>query len=396
MEAAEARAELRTQNGDAILQLHGDWSIKNEPPDCDELAGRIRQAGASRVTFDSKGLGDWDSSLLIFLLGLERRLEPSTDADSDGDEAAERSEAAAPAPITVDKSGLPDGVRNLVALAEAVPERAGARQAPDKLGLLARLGKTATSLWHGNKEVVEFVGQITIAFFAWTRGRARFRYSDLFQFIQEAGVQALPIVSLISFLVGLILAFVGAVQLEQFGAEIYVANLVGVAMVREMGAMMTGIVMAGRTGAAYAAQLGSMKVNQEIDALTTMGISPLEFLVLPRMLALATMMPLLALYANLVGILGGATVSVLMLGMSAQSYYNQTTYAVTLPMLFGGIFKACVYGVLVALAGCLRGMQSGKSSSAVGEATTNAVVSSIVAIISACGVFAVVFYVLDI
>jgi len=195
---------------------------------------------------------------------------------------------------------------------------------------------------------------------------------------------------------GMVLALQSALEMKQFGATIYVADLVGIAMVREMGAMMTAIVMAGRTGASYAAQLGSMKVNQEIDALATMGVSPLEFLVLPRMLALFVMMPLLCLYADLVGILGGAAVGVGMLDLSAITYYRETAAAVTMTDLVGGIFKASVYGVLIAISGCLRGMQSGSSSSAVGDATTSAVVTSIVFIISACGVFAVVFYIVGI
>jgi phospholipid/cholesterol/gamma-HCH transport system permease protein len=165
-------------------------------------------------------------------------------------------------------------------------------------------------------------------------------------------------------------------------------------MVREMGAMMTAIVMAGRTGASYAAQLGSMKVTQEIDALTTMGVSPLEFLVLPRMIALFLMMPLLCLYSDFVGILGGAAVGIGMLDLSPITYYRQTAAAVTMVDLAGGIFKASAYGVLIAISGCLRGMQSGSSSSAVGDATTSAVVTSIVFVISACGLFAVLFYIL--
>jgi len=214
--------------------------------------------------------------------------------------------------------------------------------------------------------------------------------------IQQTGAQALGIITLISFLVGLILAFVGAVQLQQFGAAIYVADLVGIAMVREMGAMMTGIVMAGRTGAAFAAQLGTMKVTQETDALATMGISPLDFLVLPRMLALCLMMPLLCLYADFVGILGGAAVGVGMLKLPLLVYYNQTKASVHLVDLAGGVFKASVYGVLIAISGCLRGMQCGNSSSAVGDAATSAVVTGIVFIISACGLFAVMFYILGI
>ena len=199
-----------------------------------------------------------------------------------------------------------------------------------------------------------------------------------------------------SFLLGVILAFVGAVQLQQFGATVYVANLVGVAMVRDMGAMMTGIIMAGRTGAAFAAQLGTMKVTQEIDAFTTMGFSPLEFLVLPRMIALILMMPLLALYSDLVGILGGAAVGLGMLDLSATTYFRETMHAINLTDFFGGVFKSAVYGVLIALSGCLRGLECGSSSSAVGDATTSAVVTGIVFIIATCGLFSVIFYILGI
>ena len=195
---------------------------------------------------------------------------------------------------------------------------------------------------------------------------------------------------------GVILAFVGAVQLKQFGAQIYVADLVGIAMIHDMAAMMTGIIMAGRTGAAFAAQLGTMKVTQELDAFTTMGVSPLEFLVLPRVIALILMMPLLCLYADLVGVMGGAVIGVGMLDLSWTTYFRETTNAINLTDVFGGVFKATVYGVLIALAGCLRGIQCGSSSSAVGDAATSAVVTGIVAIVVACGIFAVVFYVLGI
>jgi phospholipid/cholesterol/gamma-HCH transport system permease protein len=328
------------------------------------------------VRFVTSGIERWDSGLLVFLIRFEKLL---------GDRS-----------IAVEREGLPDGVRGMLALAEAVPEREGARSKPAGLPWVGDLGIWATNLGKEIAETLAFLGSCVIAFGNLLRGRARFRTSDLFVFMEEAGADALPIVTLISFLVGTILAFVGAVQLQQFGASIYVANLVGVAMVREMGAMMTGIVMAGRTGAAYAAQLGSMKVNQEIDALSTMGISPLEFLVLPRMIALALMMPLLCLYSDAVGILGGVVVGVLGLKLSPVTYYQYTQWAVQLDDLVGGVCKAAVYGVLIALFGCLRGLQAGGSSSAVGDATTRAVVSSIVAIITACGLFAVVFYALGI
>jgi phospholipid/cholesterol/gamma-HCH transport system permease protein len=204
--------------------------------------------------------------------------------------------------------------------------------------------------------------------------------------LEECGAQALPIVSLISVLVGLILAFVGAIELKMFGAQIFVADVVGIGMVRIMGAIMTGVIMAGRTGAAFAAQIGTMQVNEEIDALQTLGISPVEFLVLPRMLALIVMMPLLCLYADLMGILGGIVVGMGMLDLSLTEYLNRTRESVTMAHLWIGLFHSGVFGVLVAMAGCLRGMQCGRSASAVGEATTSAVVTSIVAIVVATAV----------
>ena len=201
-------------------------------------------------------------------------------------------------------------------------------------------------------------------------------------------------VTLISFLIGLILAFVGAVQLQQFGASIFVANLVAIAMTREIGCIMTAIVMSGRTGAAFAAQLGTMNTNQEIDALSTLGISPMEFLVLPRMLALIAMMPLLTVYADLVGILGGAVVGIGMLGLSPTEYFEQTRAAVKVSDFLIGITKSSVFGVVVALAGCLRGLNSGRSAAAVGLAATSAVVTSIVWLIVLDGIFAVILNVL--
>jgi phospholipid/cholesterol/gamma-HCH transport system permease protein len=208
--------------------------------------------------------------------------------------------------------------------------------------------------------------------------------------MQECGARALPIVSLISLLVGLILAFVGAIQLQQFGAQIYVADLVGIAMVREMGAMMTAIVMAGRTGAAFAAQLGTMQVNEEIDAFSTLGFSPIDFLVLPRMLALILMMPLLCIYADAMGILGGALVGVAMLDLTITEYFIETQGAIDMVDIMVGVVKSAVFGVLVALAGCLRGIQCGRSAQAVGLATTSAVVMGIVFIIVTDGIFSVI------
>jgi phospholipid/cholesterol/gamma-HCH transport system permease protein len=214
--------------------------------------------------------------------------------------------------------------------------------------------------------------------------------------LEECGAQALPIVSLISMLVGLILAFIGAIQLRIFGAQIFVADLVAIGMVRLMGAVMTGVIMAGRTGAAFAAQIGTMQVNEEIDALKTFGISPVAFLVLPRMIALIVMMPLLCLYADVMGILGGLVVGTGFLDITLTEYVNRTREAVSLTHLWVGLFHSTVFGVLVAMAGCMRGMQCGRSASAVGEATTSAVVTSIVAIVVATAVITLALQILKI
>lgn len=359
-----------------VISLGGPWHLQRAMPSPTAVQREIEAAPTRRATFETAQLQGWDSSLLTFLIKV--------------------SDLCAQHQVAADREGLPSGVRRLLALAEAVPERAGARRGIAPPSWLARLGTAVLQAREPLLEMLRFIGQVSLALGRLVRGQARFRRADLLLAIQQAGAQALGIIALISFLVGLILAFVGAVQLQQFGAAIYVADLVGIAMVREMGAMMTGIVMAGRTGAAYAAQLGTMKVTQETDALTTMGISPLDFLVLPRMLALCLMMPLLCLYSDCIGILGGAAVGAGMLKLPLMVYYHQTASAVHIHDLLGGIFKASVYGVLIAISGCLRGMQCGNSSSAVGDAATSAVVTGVVFIISACGIFAVVFYALGI
>jgi len=360
-----------------LIHLSGVWRLRGGMTSDVTVQQELeRSPQPARVAFEVQNLTHWDSSILTFLTNV--------------------SELCRQHGIAMDRAGLPAGVRRLLELAEAVPEKKGARKEDVEISFLERVGNTAIDAGDSVGEMLKFLGEMSVTFVRLFRMNVRFRAVDLFLLIQQCGAQALPIVTLISFLVGVILAFVGAVQLRQFGAQIYVADLVGIAMVREMGAMMTGIIMAGRTGAAFAAQLGTMKVTQELDAFTTMGFSPLEFLVLPRVIALVLMMPLLCLYSDFVGILGGAAIGVGMLNLSWTTYFRETTNAINLTGLFGGVFKSSVYGVLIALSGCLRGIQCGNSSSAVGDAATSAVVTGIVAIVAACGVFALVFYVLGI
>jgi phospholipid/cholesterol/gamma-HCH transport system permease protein len=350
--------------------LSGHWKLGGELPGADQvqqaLAGR---PGVRNLVFDTRELANWDTGLLTFLVNVHTFCFQQQ--------------------IHLNSDGLPQGAQRLLELASAVPEKKDARQAEEKVSFLTYLGNETVNFFRSAGELLEFIGDAVIAVLRLLRGKAQYRRSDLGLIMQAVGAQALPIVSLICFLVGLILAFIGAIQLKLFGAQIYVADLVGIAMVRLMAAIMTGIVMAGRTGGAFAAQLGTMQVNQEIDALKTLGISPMEFLVLPRMLALALMMPLLCLYANCMGILGGMVVGVWMLDIGFIQYYNETATAVGLWNLGIGLFSGFVFGVIVALAGCMRGMQCGRSASAVGDAATSAVVTAIVGIIVSTAVITI-------
>ena len=378
-ESGSYRCELSFDRSDKktlLINLSGNWTLKCKRPSADLVKKEMIANPTTAIAFNATDVTDWDSALLIFLGRL--------------------SELSKKQGINIDKTGLPHGAGKLLDLAAAVPEKEGARKKSRKETFLFRVGTEAMDFYRSSGEALGFVGETFTAFTRFLAGKARFRRSDLTRVIQDCGINALPIVSLISLLVGLILAFVGAVQLTMFGAQIYVANLVGIAMVRVMGAVMAGIIMAGRTGAAFAAQLGTMQVNEEIDAFKTMGISPMEFLVLPRLLGLTLMMPLLCLYADLMGILGGFIVGVGMLDLNVVEYYHQTKTSVTLNDLWIGIVQSAVFGILVALAGCLRGMQCGRSASAVGNAATSAVVTGIVAIIVATAIITVITNVLGV
>jgi phospholipid/cholesterol/gamma-HCH transport system permease protein len=370
VEMQEARWSLtfsRPQEDRLLVHLSGNWRAEDHLPPAADVDEQIRSDPPTRrILFDTRELENWDSGLLTFLIKVR-------------EEGSKRN-------VVLDEEGLPQGVRRLLALAAAVPEQEGARKASARQGFLTRVGEDTLEAARSGREMLTFIGEAALAFLRFLGGKASFRRYDLTLIIQDCGFQALPIVSILSLLVGMILGFLGAIQLRMFGAEIYVADLVGIGMVRMMSPIMTGIIMAGRTGAAFAAQLGTMQGNEEIDALKTLGISPMEFLVVPRMLALILMMPLLCVYADLLGLLGGVLVGVGMMDISFAEYAEQTRGAVTLTHFWIGIFQSIVFGVLVALAGCFRGMECGRSASAVGDATTSAVVTGIVAIIVATAI----------
>jgi phospholipid/cholesterol/gamma-HCH transport system permease protein len=370
--SAAALTTDAAEAGTLRIAFAGDWMLTHGLPGPDPVLDELRKSPKpSAIAFDTSGLGSWDTGLITTLMLIHRS------AEANG--------------VQVDDSGLPEGATKLIALALAVKEREGARRSEECKPLLQQVGDGAIEVWEGGRDLLTFVGDTILSARRFISGKATYLKSDVALHIQEAGADAFPIVSLISFLIGMIFAFVGVMQLQMFGAGIFTANLVALAMVREMAAIMTAIIMAGRTGAAYAAQIGTMKVNEEVDALTTMGINPIDFLVTPRVFALILMMPLLTLYSSLMGILGGTVVGVMMLDVSLVQYVEQTLGAVQLNSLFGGLFKSLVYGILVALAGCQQGMACGNSAMAVGQCTTKAVVMGIVLIVISASVLTIIY-----
>ena len=360
-----ATASLSGEGDSIVLRICGDWLLKNVRTPFEKIGGELSShRHASSIKVDAEHLGEYDSALVAFLLQV---YELCDDLDIDFD-------------------------------MESVPEAGEASKKSEarRSGLFGKVGSRAIGVFSSFNSISGFIGETVIAVALALVGRARFRMRDLALLVQRAGPEALPIVALISFLVGLILAFVGAIQLAKYGSEIFVADLVGIAMVREMGAIMVGIVMSGRTGAAFAAELGSMKVNDEISAFRTFGISPMEFLVLPRVFALVMMFPLLTIFADVIGMIGGLVIGVGMFDISYEQYANRSIAALNLVQLSTGVGKSLIFGLIVGIIGCKQGLACEKSSAGVGLATTSAVVQSITWIIVADSIFAVIFTIFDI
>ncbi len=360
----------RDSAGPLSLALRGDWTLDRECPDFADVVRQLGEQSPSSVRIDTAELGEWDSALPAFLLHLHRYA---------GDSG-----------IELDTSGLPEGAQRLLNLATAVPTHVRPEAKTRTLAELLDPREQLEKAWAVIEDHLDFIGQATVALMRFLSGRANTRREDLSSFIYQVGPKAIGIITLTSFLIGMILAYLGAAQLAQFGAQIYVANLVTIGMLREMGALMVAVVLAGRTGAAYAAQLGTMQTREEIDAIVTLGISPVEFLVLPRMIALVLIMPLLVLYANVVGILGGALVASGM-DVTLVQFGQQFKQVLAFNHLATGLLKSVIFGLLIAIAGCRAGIQCGRSSAAVGEAATKAVVTSIVYLIVADAAFNILF-----
>ena len=336
--------------------LSGNWSESVDLPLKQRLSDVLAQGSHKRISLVAGDVFLWDSGSMALFLGCHRLCE-----DYD---------------CSLDVRQMPEDVQSLLKLATSVPpNREEHKKHIDYL-------KVIRSTLEWGKEWLHFFGEVGLGQQRMLLGRSDARWSDGMNFLYQAGPSAIPIVTLLSFLVGMILAYLGTVQLRQFGVEVYVANLVGLGMVREMGALMTAIIMAGRTGASYAAQLGTMQVNEEVDALTTLGIKPVDYLVLPRMLALVIAMPLLTIYSNILGMIGGAAVAISM-DITPRMYFFQLSQAFTMGDVMTGVAKSIVFGALIGFAGCHAGMRCGRSSAAVGQATMTAVVTAIVYLVIA-------------
>lgn len=298
--------------------------------------------------------------------------------------------------VQFDTAQLPLEMNRLIQLSAKVSSRGIKEHFAKNTSFLHNVGSNVIESVKNVGDVIAFISEAGVAFIAMLKGKAIYRSSDTWLIMQQTGAEALPIISLLNFLVGAILGYIGAIQLEKFGAEIFIGDMVGVAMTREIAAIITAIIMAGRSGAAFAAQIGTMKVNEEIDALRSMGLSPMEFLVLPRMIGMMLMMPLLAIYANFMGILGGALVAYGMLNITLEQYLSVVINSVGLNDVAAGLFMATVFGIIVAVVGCQKGMSCGNNAEAVGASTTSAVVTATVIIFICAAILTVVYGVLGI
>jgi phospholipid/cholesterol/gamma-HCH transport system permease protein len=380
--ATNPRLTTQVNGGDTLITLMGDWTSQDDDGGAaasTATAAMFDRKELEAIEFDSTGLGRWDSSLLVYLSAVRN--------------------AAAPRSIRVDDSGIPMAARRLLALLQeqqhALPP-AMPPIAPSKRPVFVeRLGSWTIAQWCALMEVTALVGGQLLQTGASLLGRAKMRRVDFVGCLYDAGIAALPMVALVNVLVGAILAFVGAIELRRFGADIYIANLVGLAQVREMAPVMTAIVMSGRTGGAYAAEIASMQGSDELDALRVLGIPLQDYLLLPRVLALTLMTPVLYLYASAIGILGGYAVAVSMLNISSELFIEQARSAVSMHQIAFGFIKSVAFGTLIALASCRIGLKAGRSSTDVGHAATSAVVVSIIGIIMLDAVFAVCANALD-
>ncbi len=359
-----------------LIKLSGDWHISAGLLSVNEVTSQLAShPDIVQINLNVSQDLKWDSGLISFLLKLIR-------------ECAHKN-------IQVARQELPQEAQKLLSLALKVHEINISSQKMHE-SFLEKLGERALQISESLRSGLDFLGDIAVSFGRLIRGKAYFRWDDFLLIVKKCGVDTLLLVSLISLLVGMILAFVGSIQLKMFGAQIFISYIVGIAMIRVLSAVMTGIIMSGRIGASFAAELGMMQTNEEIDALKTLGVSPVEFLVIPRILAVVIMMPILTIYADLMGVLGGFIISVGLLHLNPVEYLNYTQSSVKLNYVWVGLIHSFVFGVIVAVAGCLRGIKCERSATGVGIATTSAVVTGITGIVIATAIITFICQILGV
>jgi phospholipid/cholesterol/gamma-HCH transport system permease protein len=360
---------MHIQPDTLTLSLHGVLDLRTTPDILDQLA-HIPRPVPGRIEADLSGIERMDDCGALVVTGL-RRL------------AAERGSLLV-------LRGIPDHVAELLAFLRLDEKPAPGPSPRPKPGLMTRFGMKTVHVFNDGVQHVVFVGETVTTLASLLRHPRRLRGSDTIMYMQRVGVDALPIVGLISFLLGLIMAFMSAVQLQQFGANIYVASLVALSMVRELGPIMTAIIVAGRSGSAFAAEIGTMKVSEEVDALVTMGFKPAMFLVAPKIIASLLVVPFLALYSNLFAIAGGLLIGVTTLGLTPNAYMIQTMNTLSIFDINWGLFKSAIFAVLIATVGCFKGYQVRGGAASVGQATTSAVVTSIFLVILVDSILAII------
>ena len=369
--------QTKTQNGINIEQdgknkLHvtvsGKVLCRNIEETIDVLQGLLK-SDIKEVCFMAENLQDWDSSLLLFIYDTQKLCQ-------------ERK-------IACNIKALPQNVQDLIALAFAV-ERKPTHGKNEELSIVERVGKQTIELKQKTAEVLKFIGSVFAGIGRCLTFRSIMRKTDFHAALEDCGPKAVGIVCLISFLIGLILAFVGAVQLQTFGAQIYVASLVTIGMCRIMGAIMVGVIMSGRTGSSYAATIGTMQVNEELDALQTMGLSRIDFLVMPRLFALMIAMPILTMISDFLGMMGGAFVGVFLMDIPYQEYWKYAFNSFHLNNFLVGLFHSFCFAFIISLCGCYSGLKCEKNADGVGKATTKSVVCAIVWMIVVTGIITVV------
>jgi len=356
--APTARTEVLS-DGLTLVVISGDWTIQDTLP-------RISFKG-DKVKVQADPLGAFDSSLPAWLYVHFKNVRQC------------------------DLSALPPRLQSLVEMAEKATLSS---DRPATAGFFENFGSWGIESSHSWGRAFDHIGQTAVGFGRACIGRARVNWSDFTLQLQTAGVDALPIVALLGFLTGLIMAYVGLIQLRQLGASVYVANLVSLAMTREMGALMTGVIACGRMSTSFASQLGSMNVSQETDALRSLGINPVEYLAVPRILAVTLMVPLLAIFATFVGIFGGMIVACAG-DLSIEQYLTQAILAIQFKSFLVGFIKSIAFGFIAAWAGCYRGSVAQRSALGVGDAATSAAVLGITLIVIADALFAVIFNLYD-